>query len=95
MTQQETAHKLTDAITMGHDITDALKLAYAVGFDRGRDLVSHSKPVIQLTLEGRPLTIHPSAGTAERITGIDSGSISRAATGKRKKAGGYKWRYLT
>lgn len=35
-----------------------------------------------------------SAKEAERITGIDSTSIGRVCNGKRKTAGGYKWRWI-
>lgn len=35
-----------------------------------------------------------SAKEAERITGIDSGSIGRVCNGKRKTAGGYSWKWI-
>lgn len=94
MNQSNTVEQLRDMVTLGHDIEDALKMAYAIGFDEGREFSSFSKPVIQMDLDGRPLSIHPSRQTAEKVSGVDPASISRAANGLRKKAGGYKWRYL-
>ena len=39
------------------------------------------------------LATFPSTMEAERVTGIDQGSISQCCKGKYKSAGGYKWRY--
>ncbi|MBQ1250512.1 MAG: hypothetical protein IIY00_02775, partial [Clostridia bacterium] len=36
----------------------------------------------------------PSLSEASRQTGINSSNISMVCKGRRKKAGGYSWRYL-
>ena len=43
---------------------------------------------------GELLATFPSTCEAERVTGIDQGSISKCCNGNRKSAGGYIWRYL-
>ena len=42
---------------------------------------------------GELLATFPSTMEAERVTGINQGNISKCCLGKRKSAGGYKWRY--
>lgn len=39
--------------------------------------------------------IYPSVHEAGRQTGIDNGSIIKCCKGKRKTAGGYRWKYAT
>ena len=51
-----------------------------------------SKKVIQLDLNDSVLNEFESMGQAERETGVPIGNISRCCNGKRKSAGGYKWR---
>jgi hypothetical protein len=67
----------------------------------------HSKPVIQLSLDGEFISEYPSTQEASRVTGVLHSSISICARGgsfKKKKngervwwnansAGGYKWDY--
>lgn len=48
-----------------------------------------AKPVINLTT----MTIYPTAGIAEKETGVDDNSIRMCCTGDRRTAGGYIWRY--
>ena len=43
---------------------------------------------------GELLATFPSTREAERVTGINQGSISHCCNGKLKSAGGYKWRYI-
>lgn len=54
-----------------------------------------SKSVAQYTLDGKLVKIWESTREAERETGICHGSISSAALGKRKKTGGYIWKYVS
>ena len=42
---------------------------------------------------GELLATFPSIHEAERVTGIAQSHISKCCLGKRKSAGGYKWRY--
>ena len=51
-----------------------------------------SKKVIQLDLNDSVLNEFESMGQAERETGVPIGNISSCCNGKRKSAGGYKWR---
>ena len=48
-----------------------------------------AKSVINLTT----MKIYPTAGIAEKETGIDDNSIQMCCTGDRQTAGGYIWRY--
>lgn len=58
-----------------------------------RNLPSRSKPVIQLSLDGKFLAIYPSANEAERKTSISQASISRCCNKEFKTAGKFKWVY--
>ena len=51
-----------------------------------------SQKVIQLDLNDNVLNEFESIKQAEQKTGIDASSISNCCNGKRKSAGGYKWR---
>ena len=51
-----------------------------------------SKKVIQLDLNDNVLNEFESMGQAERETGVPRSNISHCCNGKRKSAGGYKWR---
>jgi len=51
-----------------------------------------SQKVIQLDLNDNILNVFKSMRQAERETEIDATSISACCNGKRKSAGGYKWR---
>lgn len=52
-----------------------------------------SKPVIQLAQDGMVITVYPSEIQAGRVLGISSSSISACCSGKRKTAGGFRWRW--
>jgi len=51
------------------------------------------KPVYQLDLDGNVIKLWAHAGDAERELIITKGKISAVCLGKRKTAGGFKWRY--
>ena len=57
------------------------------------NLINTNKPIIQLDLEGNYINEFYSTREAEAITGIDNSGISKVCKGKRKTAGGYKWKY--
>lgn len=50
------------------------------------------QPVEQLTLDNQIIATYPSLKEAERQTGVGWTGISAVIRGKRKTAGGYKWR---
>ena len=52
-----------------------------------------SKSVVQYTLEGFLIAIHPSLSEASRQTGISVQCIYYACQGKSKTSGGFIWRY--
>lgn len=53
-----------------------------------------AKRVYQLnTITGDVENVYSSASMAEKMTGISRKSISKAANGSRKTAGGYAWRF--
>lgn len=54
---------------------------------------ANSKPVDQFTLDGKFVKRWPSATDAARELGINHGKISLCCNGKRKKTGGFVWRY--
>jgi hypothetical protein len=56
--------------------------------------VQYSKPIEQLTLDGRHVAYYKSAGEAERLKGYDHTNIGRVANGKQIQYRGYKWRYV-
>jgi group I intron endonuclease len=56
-------------------------------------LAKFSKRVIQMDLEGNIIQEWFSASVVKRELGIDPGSIGKCCQGKRKTAGGFKWRY--
>lgn len=51
-----------------------------------------SQKVIQLDLNDNILNVFESMHQAERETGIPNGNINLCCNGKRKSAGGFKWR---
>lgn len=57
-------------------------------------LHNRSKSVYQINKKGIILNEFGSIAEAERTTNISSSSISSCCLGKRKTAGGYKWRYI-
>lgn len=58
-----------------------------------RQNTKHSKPVLQLDLQGNLVAEFPSAAEADRSTGIKYSSISQCCSGLRKTAGGYAWKF--
>ena len=50
------------------------------------------KPIEQLTIDGDVVARYESGKEARRVTGINDGNIALCCMGKRKTAGGYKWR---
>lgn len=52
-----------------------------------------SKPIIQLTLDGKLIAEYPSAREAERQTGFSNGNINNCLRGRYKQYGGYIWKY--
>jgi hypothetical protein len=52
-----------------------------------------SKEVAQYDLEGKFINKYGSVSEANRITKIHIGNISSVCNGKKKMAGGYKWKY--
>lgn len=65
-----------------YDLYDKFKLKYDF----------HAKPVIQMDLKGNIIKEWPSITDAEKSLNIQS--IDKAASGNRRSAGGYLWRYL-
>lgn len=53
-----------------------------------------SRKVAQLTMEGDLVAMFNSTREAEKITGVNSGSISRCCNGKYEHSHGYKWKFL-
>ena len=71
-----------------------LYLVFAAGFDCGRLLKSHRKPVLQLDKFGNTIKEFVSAThAAAQFKNTDKSSISRAVLGKQQKAGGYRWKF--
>lgn len=48
--------------------------------------------VLKMTEGGRKLKKYSSMKEAERMTGVNSGSISKATRGLIKSAGGFRWK---
>lgn len=53
------------------------------------------KPITQLTLDGQVVRVWDSRVEIEQQMNVSGGNITSCATGKRKSAYGYKWRYAT
>jgi hypothetical protein len=51
-------------------------------------------PVEQIDLDGNVVKRYPSLKEANRQTGVSAGNISACTRGKKKTAGGYKWRLV-
>lgn len=56
--------------------------------------VPFSKPLVQLDLNDNLICEYDSIASANRITNIDKGDISKVCNNKRKLAGGYKWKFI-
>jgi hypothetical protein len=52
-----------------------------------------NKPIIQKDMDGKVLGSYYSTREAEKVTGIDNSTISKACKGLRKSAGGFLWSY--
>lgn len=52
------------------------------------------RPVIQLSLEGKPLKTWDCSGSASSELGINRANIVAVLQGQRHKAGGYRWEYV-
>ena len=59
---------------------------------KARAAIVLAKPVLQLDLQGNVIAKFKSQSEAKRMTGISNCTISEVCLGKRKTAGGYKWR---
>jgi hypothetical protein len=65
-----------------------------IGFDIGRKAHVTPKPVVQLSLDGKELKVYESVKVASNKTGVFRRDITKVISGKRKSAGGYKWRFV-
>ncbi len=54
-----------------------------------------SKPIVQLSKDGKFIRRWSGAREAQRELGINNGHITACCKGKRKSAGGFKWVYTT
>ena len=52
-----------------------------------------SVPVVQMTVDGEVIKVHPSLHEAGRATGIAWQNISKVVRGLRPRAGGFRWCY--
>lgn len=90
----ETKEKLSEAsrgntFRLGKKHTDETKLKMSESQFKSK---YHKIAVLKIQ-EGVIVSEYKSINEAERQTGIDSSSISAVCKGKRKTAGGFKWRY--
>lgn len=51
-------------------------------------------PVVQMDLEDEVIQVWHSQQAAAKVLGIPRTNINKCCNGKRKTAGGYKWRYM-
>jgi hypothetical protein len=73
------------------DVTEALKPSPKARANPGKG--GAKRPIEQLTLDGELIRVFPSICDASRAVGVPDPSIVRVATGVRKTAGGFRWRY--
>ena len=72
-----------------------LYCAYAAGYDEGRMQAAHRRAVLQIDMvSGRAIKRFDSAVIAARKVGLTKHSISKAALGKSRHAGGFLWQYI-
>ena len=57
-------------------------------------IILWGKPVAQISQDNKVIEEFPNIKTAVLKTGIGQGNISSVLHGKRKTAGGYKWRFI-
>lgn len=50
------------------------------------------EPVAQMDIDGRIIAIYPGFNVAQQKTGVSESKISMCCSGKRKSAGGFKWK---
>ena len=53
-----------------------------------------ARPVMQYTLDGEHLATFKSTFQAQQMTGVSSGNLSHVASGTRKTAGGFLWKWV-
>lgn len=73
-------------------IREKLKNGASSGFRQVGELSARSKPIVQLTLEGKYVKEWPCSMQATKELG---GHISSCCRGERKSAAGYKWMFKT
>ncbi len=102
MTPQKAAAQLTDQIikefylstTLCYDfINSRIHMAISIGYDLGRTTSRKTKPVIQMNLQGKIINAYMTIRLAAGATDVGVTDISKVCMGKRKTAGGYKWKY--
>jgi len=54
---------------------------------------SSKRPVLKISLEGKMIKEYESISKASKENNISKGNINNVCKGKRKTAGGYKWKY--
>lgn len=69
------------------------KYKRALGFKRGKYIVTKHKAISQYTLDGTLIRHYNSVNEAVLATGVKQSNISRCATGVVKTAGKYIWKY--
>jgi len=74
-------------------IISALESAHLDELDTA-EAQGKARPVVQYTMDGKEVAAYGSAAAAAFDTGINKGSISAAASGKRESAGGFRWKYM-
>lgn len=81
--------------TRAENLQHSYKVLGRAGVNKGRygSLNKLSKPINMYDINGNYLKTFPCANEASRIMNIQQSDISKAANGKRKYAGGYKWKY--
>lgn len=102
MTQHDTAYRVTSELISKKVIPleardmffDLFCQVYAAGHDDGRLQLKGRRPIVQLSMDGSKVQVHQSLSIASRKIGIGKQTISKAALGECKSAGGYKWKYL-
>lgn len=63
--------------------------------EREKHFIKHSNRIAQYTLENQYCQTFDTLALAEKATNINRFNISACCAGKRKSAGGFKWRYAS
>ena len=84
----------TDRHTIRHILTIVYNITDDDIIKRTSQVISKKKmiPILQYDLNDNFIREWESAQTASQALSIDFSSIRKCATGKRKTAGGYKWK---